>query len=93
MVRNRCGYVPAKREVFVDRSRSGNTGFHANFPGRHAAQVLPLHGRIKLNVWVDTCSVEVFAGEGAAVITDLVFPEEGQSGVVVYAVQGTVKLV
>ncbi|UJF33904.1 glycoside hydrolase family 32 protein [Paenibacillus hexagrammi] len=87
------GYVPAKQEVFVDRSRSGNTGFHADFPGRHAVQVLPQHGRIKLNVWVDACSVEVFAGEGEAVITDLLFPQEGQSGIEVYAVQGTAKLV
>lgn len=87
------GYVSAKREVFVDRSRSGNTGFHADFPGRHAVQVLPRHGRIKLIVWVDACSVEVFADGGATVITDLIFPEEGQSGVEVYAVEGTVKLV
>jgi len=86
------GYRPASKELFIDRSRSGDIAFHADFPGRHAVQVEAEGGRLKMQIWVDRSSVEVFAGEGEAVLTDLVFPQENQQGLDVYAVEGSVQL-
>jgi fructan beta-fructosidase len=76
------GYDTAKREMFVDRTRSGNTGFHRDFAGRHAAPLaISANGRVKLHLLVDRYSVEVFGNDGEAVITDLIFPSGTSRGV------------
>jgi fructan beta-fructosidase len=80
------GYDVAKQELFIDRTKSGNTAFHADFPGRHAA---PLKagpdGKIKLRVLVDRYSVEVFGNDGEAAVTDLIFPSAESQAVQVYS--------
>jgi fructan beta-fructosidase len=77
--------------LFVDRTHSGNTAFDPHFPGRQSAP-LDLGGRtsVDLHIFVDRCSVEVFAGEGAAVISDLIFPAPDSRGIELYA-DGEVK--
>ncbi|MFC5449303.1 glycoside hydrolase family 32 protein [Paenibacillus aestuarii] len=87
------GYRPGTKELFIDRSCSGDTGFHVDFPGRHTVQVEAEDGRLYIQIWVDHSSVEVFAGEGEAVLTDLVFPQETQQGMGIYALEGSVQLV
>jgi fructan beta-fructosidase len=79
------GYDVARREMFVDRTKSGNSGFHRDFPGRHAAPLTASpDGRVKLHVLVDRYSVELFGNDGESVITDLIFPGEKSRGVQVY---------
>jgi fructan beta-fructosidase len=68
-------FEPAAGIMSLDRRRSGDTGFSRHFPAVHRAPVDLGEGRFMARVLVDTCSVEVFAGDGTAVITDLVFPE------------------
>ena len=60
--------------VYVDRTQSGNVTFHPKFSGRHSAPLAVRDGKIKLRVFVDACSVEVFANDGRQVLTELVFP-------------------
>lgn len=84
--------VPAG-QLFVDRSRSGNVGFHAGFGARHAGPLQVRDGRARLHVFVDWSSVEVFGGSGETVISDLVFPRQGAGGVAVYARGGAARLV
>ena len=54
------GYDAARQEVYIDRTRSGQTGFKKEFSGRFTA---PLkredspNGRIKLQIFVDRSSV------------------------------------
>ena len=67
----------------LDRSQSGYAGFDRAFPAVHTA---PLRGAadgslIELRVLVDRSSVEVFADDGRAVLTDLVFPDPTSRGV------------
>jgi sucrose-6-phosphate hydrolase SacC (GH32 family) len=79
------GYDVARHEMFVDRTRSGNTGFHRDFPGRHVAPLeVRAGGRVKLHVLVDRYSVEVFGNDGESVVTDLIFPNGKSRGVQVY---------
>ena len=67
------GYDPAKSEIYVDRTR-GNVEFSPKFPVRTAAPV-QLHGRaLKLRVFVDRSSIEVFADGGRVTLTNLVYP-------------------
>lgn len=69
------GYDSSKQCVYLDRTRSGNTGFHPAFAGRHE---FPFEGDQELNlrIVVDQSSVEVFVDQGQGVLTDLVFPGE-----------------
>jgi len=67
--------------VFVDRTRSGNVAFNPKFPGRYDAPLLNPQGAVKLQVYVDACSVEVFVNDGEKVFTVLAFPSAESRGV------------
>ena len=79
--------------LFVDRTRSGQVGFHREFSGRHTAPLRVESGRVKLRVFVDWSSVEVFAADGEVVLTDQLFPAPDSDGVALYARGGTARLV
>jgi sucrose-6-phosphate hydrolase SacC (GH32 family) len=82
------GYDAAQGAVYVDRTRSGLTGFHPRFAARHTAPVALRDGGLPLRILVDRGSVTVFAGDGEAVLTDQVFPPPGTDGVSLFAVDG-----
>ena len=71
------GVTAEPLEVFVDRLRSRRGPFHEAYPGRHAGPVR-WRGRagdlIQLRVLFDRSTIEVFANDGEAVISDRVFP-------------------
>ncbi len=67
--------------VFVDRTRSGRVDFHPKFPGVQDAPLAPRDGKVKLHIFVDACSVEVFVNDGETVFTDLVYPSAASRGV------------
>ncbi len=87
------GYDVAAEHVFVDRGRSGKVDFHPDFAARHAGPLPAENGRVRLHVFVDWSSVEVFAGNGRTVITDRIFPDPESRGVALFAEGGTARLV
>ena len=66
-----------RARLFVDRTRSGKTNFHAQFAARHEAPIRVPDGRVTLRLVVDTSSLEVFAQNGETVLTELIFPAAG----------------
>ncbi len=83
-----------KQEVFVDRTRSGDTSFDEKFPGRHAGPLLPAGGkRVKLHIFVDRSSVEVFVNDGATVISDAIFPSRDSQDIELYSKNGEAQIV
>jgi levanase/fructan beta-fructosidase len=74
-------YDSATGELSLDRTESGNVGLDATFPSVERVSVPLENGRLKLRVFVDRCSVEVFAQDGLATITDLVFPANSSNAV------------
>ena len=68
-------------ELSLDRTESGNVGFHESFPSVERVAVSLEDGRLRLRVFLDRCSVEVFAQDGLATITDLVFPANSGTAV------------
>ncbi len=70
-----------RNRVFVDRTRSGDTSFHPGFAGIHETPISIASGLVRLHVFVDASSVEVFANDGEASLTDLVFPSQPAMGV------------
>ena len=82
------GYDAQLQEVFLDRRRSGNSAFSAEFADVHRAPLALEQGKINLNIFVDSCSVEVFANHGLVVITDLIFPTTQNTTLQFYARDG-----
>ncbi|GAB2688785.1 GH32 C-terminal domain-containing protein [Thalassiella azotivora] len=78
------GYDVARQEVYVDRTRSG-VDLGPDFSGRHAAPLVPVDGSVRLRVLVDSSSVEVFGGQGEAVVTSLVFPDPASDGIELFS--------
>ncbi len=68
------GFDEVSGRAFVDRSHSGNTGFHKSFAGIYQAKVGTHEGRLEFHILIDACSIELFVNDGEAVFTDLVFP-------------------
>ncbi|MFJ9811364.1 GH32 C-terminal domain-containing protein [Streptomyces sp. NPDC101158] len=86
------GYDTRTRELYVDRTRSGAVDFHSDFPGVQRAPLTARNGKVELRILVDWSSVEVFGGEGEAVITDQIFPSPDSDGVRLFAEGGTARL-
>nr|WP_311768348.1 GH32 C-terminal domain-containing protein [Serratia fonticola] len=80
------GYDALAGEVYLDRTKSGESAFSSGFAARHSAP-LPLSedGTLKLRIIVDTSSVTVFSGKGDVVLTDLIFPDPSSTGIEVYS--------
>jgi sucrose-6-phosphate hydrolase SacC (GH32 family) len=78
------GYDTSSGELFVDRTDSGDTGFHEAFPGRVHAPAALTDGALELRVVVDASSVEVFAAGGRVTLTELVFPGPDTTGAALY---------
>jgi fructan beta-fructosidase len=87
------GVDPKAGRLFVDRTRSGEVAFHKDFPGRQMAPLAMENGRVRLRVFVDWSSVEVFAGDGRTVVTDQIFPAPTSDGVALYAKGGAARLI
>ncbi|GAB3893570.1 glycoside hydrolase family 32 protein [Spirosoma agri] len=75
------GYDPAKQQLYVDRSRSGQIAFKKEFSGRFTAPLKPQNGRISLQIWVDRSSVEVFGNNGEVTLTNQIFPKPNSRGI------------
>ena len=84
--------VPATNTLFVDRTESGDVSFNENFPGRYSTT---LHDtkRVKLHIFVDRSSVEVFANDGEKVMTDRIYPPQDCDGIEIYSTGGVGKVV
>jgi fructan beta-fructosidase len=89
----KVGYDIVQGVLFVDRSHSGSSLMRQSLPARHTAPLArDRAGVIRLTVLLDRSSVEVFSGDGRAVITDLVLASPASLGSQLYAEGGTARL-
>lgn len=66
------------QKLSFDRTKSGVVDFNKKFPSVESMKVEPENGIIKLDIFVDNSIVEIFANDGKAVISDLVFPTKSK---------------
>jgi fructan beta-fructosidase len=85
------GYDAQAGELYVDRTRSGDTSFSRSFPAVQRAPLSARDGVVRLHVLVDWSSVEVFADGGRRVITSQIFPAATSDGVQIFAAGGTAR--
>ena len=85
------GVTPETKEVFVDRTHSGQVSFAPEFPGRYKA-ALRQSSRVKLHIFLDRSSLEVFVNDGEMVLTDRIYPSPGSEGIELYSNGGQGKV-
>ena len=86
------GFEPDSNRYFIDRTNSGKSGFHEVFANRQFGDRVSGSDKVGMKVLVDVSSIELFADEGATVMTALVFPDEPYSQVKVFTKVGNVRL-
>ena len=74
-------FSPARGELVLDRTQSGQSDFHADFGAAFRAPLAVQDGVLKLHLFVDRCSVEVFAQDGALYGAALIFPDAQSRGI------------
>jgi fructan beta-fructosidase len=87
------GYDAVGKSLFIDRFNSGVTDFNKFFPCKHGAPLSAKNNRIKMQIFVDWSSVEIFGNDGELAITDQIFPDPMSKGLDLYTKDGNVKLV
>jgi len=80
------GIDMAKGRIFIDRSRSGKTGWSPEFPARISAPLKRVQAEgVPIEIVVDSNSVEVFAEDGETVLTALIYPAASSQGLGFYS--------
>lgn len=82
------GYDATTCCLVVNRERSGEVDFHPAFASTESAAVTLIDGKLRLRVYVDRSSVEVFDQDGLVTITDQIFPKTSSREVSLYARNG-----
>jgi fructan beta-fructosidase len=86
------GYNVKQEKLFVDRTHSGQINFHPGFASSHLADLIPNNDILRLNIFVDCTSVEVFANDGLVVFSESIFPSEQSQGLELFTQGGAVTL-
>lgn len=89
----RVGFDIKKQQYLSDRTKAGHHSFSEKFGvAVHTAPRLIKSKRIKLHLFVDASSTELFADDGFVCITDLLFPSKPFDKVELITEGGKVKI-
>lgn len=85
------GYDAVNEKLYVDRSKTGNNYFDNQFGALSlSAAHVPLQaGKLRLHAFLDKSILEVYANDGATVLTTQLFPDPGLDGIVFFSEKGT----
>ncbi|KOY14762.1 GH32 C-terminal domain-containing protein, partial [Paenibacillus xylanivorans] len=86
------GYRVDKQNMFVDRTTSGEVSFSDLFTKFHEAPLQPENQKVKLRIFVDESSIEVFGNDGKVVFSDVIFPDPAGRAMAFYSLGGEVKV-
>lgn len=86
------GYDANTATLFLDRTNSENAGFSGRFAKYMTAPLAPQDGKIRLHIFVDQSSIEVFANDGAVTMSALMFPNADSLGIELFSEGGGANL-
>ena len=84
-----AGYSGITEQIFIDRTKSGNSSFSKGFASVVKAPY-KASGILKMSMFIDAASAELFVDDGKLVMTTIFFPEEGFSKLNVNSGKGNV---
>lgn len=85
-------YNPAESTFSFDRYQSGQTDFSQDFPAITTAPAFTNGGNLRLRIFIDRSSIEVFEQNGRFAMTNLVFPESPYTTLSVNAPAGNARI-
>lgn len=85
-------YDAKKELVFVDRTAAGDDSFSESFAAIQQAPLRLHNGKLNLQIYVDSSSIEVFANSGKVAITSLFFPSGNTNKVCLFSKEGTAEV-
>lgn len=89
----RIGYQATANQFYSDRTKSGDASFSDKFAAKiHTAPRLSTDKTIRFHLFFDVASAELFADNGAVVMTDIFFPTEDFTSIKIYSERGRVNL-
>lgn len=86
------GYDARTSNLFIDRTQAENSDFNGSFSKYAVAPLQPQDGLIKLHIFVDQSSVEVFANDGEVTMTATILPNPGSTGIELFSENGSTTL-
>lgn len=78
-------------QVYVNRENSGIVDFYNNFAATHTA-LLQSSDTLKMHIFVDRSSVEVFINDGEVVFTEQIFPDPDSKGLELFGDNGEIQI-
>lgn len=84
----RISWNAGSRTLKVDRSQAGTTNFSEKFSPWHEVRLPASERTVRLRILLDSSSVEVFAEDGQAVVSDTFFPGWDNLGTAVFSMDG-----
>ncbi|KAH8906870.1 glycosyl hydrolase family protein [Coniochaeta sp. PMI_546] len=85
----RVGYDFGTKQLFVDRTKSGNTGLDGTFASvYHAPLTAGDNGILTMRILLDWSSVEIFGGRGQVTLTCQIFPSDSGTNVMLFSTGG-----
>ena len=86
------GYETDQNRFYIDRTEAGDSSFSSEFSDKYYAPRISTDDALKLHLFIDVSSVELFADDGEVVMTELFFPDAVFDQLKLYAKGGTVTL-
>ncbi|MGZ3922528.1 MAG: glycoside hydrolase family 32 protein, partial [Flavisolibacter sp.] len=86
------GYNVEDEQLYVDRRKSGLVNFSGLFPQLNKGFLKNRSNTLKLHIFVDNSSIEVFANEGEATISSKIYPDPSGTGIEFFSVKGPIKV-
>jgi fructan beta-fructosidase len=81
-------YDAESEKIMVDRRQAGISLFSESFPAIQETMLKMEEGKIHLQIFMDTSSIEAVANDGKAVCTSLVFPNQPYDKIVLFSNNG-----
>lgn len=89
----RLGYSSGNDLYFSDRTRSGKKSFAVKYASAiHRAPRLRNSQTVRLHIFFDRASAELFADDGLTAMTDIFFPSEDFKGIRLFSANGEAEL-
>lgn len=86
------GYDVTEEELYFDRRYSGLNDFIDFHPAVFKGPMKNRSNTVKLHLFVDNCSVEVFGNDGETCISNKIYPSEDSTGIEFFSYGGDVRV-
>ncbi|HEV8283210.1 MAG TPA: GH32 C-terminal domain-containing protein [Chitinophagaceae bacterium] len=86
------GYSVKEQEIYVDRRNSGLDNFIGLFKEISKGPLKNRNNNLKLHIFVDNCSIEVFANDGETVLSSKIYPDPSNTGIQFFSDNGKVEI-